>query len=554
MTSIFAPQKGAISESELRGPQAWLLDTGGMGMSTQAGVRVSEDNVIALSAVFASARALAEDVGGLPLKVYRRLPNGGKESAARDTKYPTPDGREVNLYRLVHDEPNAEMDDLALRSLLIWWALLWGNAFAEVQRDGGGRPVAVQPVHPQRVRVIRDDQDRLLYRVRNKPGEKEGEVQPRNMIHLHGMSDDGVVGYMMAKVAKEAFGIYMAAERYTGSFFGRGATLAGILTFPQAFKTQESLEEYRRKFNEKYAGASNAHQWMLADSDAKVTLTGADPEKSQLVESLKFRIEDVARWFRVPPVIIGHNTGTPYANIEPLGQFYTKFGMRPWALRIEKEFGRKLTDDPDVFVEHVIDALMWADAKTRAEFHNAAIRGGWRNPNEVRDIENLNPIPGGDKYRVEQNLSLLDDDGMPVQVNEPAAPAAPQEGKPGAMDIETIKATTMPVFVDAAERMIDREVKAIAGRKAVTSEWLDKFCDGHRAAVSQAFAAPVATLARLAGADGKGIADRYADAHVGESRRRLASGDDMSKWLAERPAWIARHLTDEVCNETTEHS
>ena len=574
MTTIFAPRVGAISESELRGAEAWLLDTGDVGAMSTAGVRVSETNVITLSGVFAAARAVAEDVACLPLKAYRRLEPKGKEVASGEPKYPNAEGRPINLHNLVHEVPNVDMTDLEFRSLMIWWAQIWGNAYAEIERDTAGRPIAMIPRHPHTVRVDRDETDRLFYRLKRQVAEPEVDIPKRDMVHVKGISDDGLTGLMIAKVGRDAFGIYLAAERYSGRFFGRGAMLGGVVSFPDKgkFTTKEAMQQYREDFNRIYGNAGEGHQWMITDDGADVKVTGAKPEEAQLSDTVKFRLEDVARWFRVPPVIIGHNTSTPYTNVESLGMFYTKFAMGPWAKRVQKELTRKLVPvgRDDLFVEHVIDALMWADSKVRAEFHNIGIRGGWKTPNEARDQENMNPYEGGDRFRVEQNLAVLDEDGNPVPANDnqpendpepdPGDAAGQEDGEEGQTavtgvgganrrGIEAYKALMMPVFVDAAERMIAREAKAIMGRKTVTPQWLAKFYRGHHAEVAAAFRPAINTLASLVSSDASGIADRYADAHVGESGRRLETGEDPESWIAERPAWIAKHLTDEVCNE-----
>ncbi len=548
----------AISESELRGEAAWLADVGDIGMSTSSGEKISPANVITLSAVFASARNIAEDVARLPLKAYRRVDKGGKVSAADDPRSAAPDGRMVNLYSLVHDKPSVELTNLRHRSLLVWWALLRGNAYAEIVMNNGV-PVDLPPTHPDRVRVMRDSDNRLFYRVRNKLGEKETDIPARNMIHIRGISDDGVMGHIIPLVGKDSFGVYMAAERFTGSFFGNGATLAGVLTFENDFKTQASREAYINAFNAKYAGAHNANKWMLADFGAKVEQLTANPKNSQLIETLGFRIEDVARWFRIPPVKIGHNTNTPYTNVESLGRDYHMDGIMPWTIRIEEEYNDKLVpvNDTDLFVEHVVEALMWADTKTRTEVHNMRITGGWESRNEARAIENKNPIPGGDQFVMMQNMAIVDDDGKPEPVNTPTPPTPPDAPAPpgtsggGGKDSEAIKASSMPIFVDAAERVIDREAKALAGKKKWTFENLDEFYRGHHRHVVTAFTPVLVTMGKLVGSDVTGMAERYADMHVGESRRRLAADEDPSGWMIDRPAWIARHLTDlVVCNES----
>lgn len=552
MTSLVSrPEKSAITQAEMaRDPLAWLGETGGNLYRTSAGVNVTENNAIALSAVFASARAIAEDVACMPLKTYRRLPDGGKESASDEERwYSLEFDAEVNTYDLVHDAPNPEMSDMTFRSLLIWWAMLWGNGYAEIVRDDAGNPIAMWPVHPHLTEPKRDDGGRLYYQVRDREGKRPSrDIPARDMHHIHGMSDDGVVGLMMTKYAKESFGIYMAAEQHTGSFFGNGATLLGVITMDKAFGDEESRRKWLRGFNAAYTGARNAFKWGMIDGpNVKVQPIAADPEKSQLVETIKFRVEDVARWFRVPPVMIGHNTATPYSNVESLFRVYHATGLKPWALRIEKESTRKLLGGkPDLFAEHVVDSLMWADAKTRTEVHAMRIRSGMASPNEAREIENMNPYTGGDAFRVEQNLAVIDESGQPVQVNQPQAdqPATPSPTDGTA----AYKVAAMPMFVDAAERMIAREAKAFGAKRNPDAAWIDKFYEGHRGEVAAAFGPPIATLSRLAGTKADGLAERYADMHVGESRRRLQEGGDPQSWATDRPAWIARFLTDEVCN------
>ena len=328
---------GGISNAEAsRDPGAWLTESTSGGFSTNSGVNVGPDSAITLSAVFAAARAISEDVGCLPLKSYRQLPAGGKETTRDDERYYSPElDATVNIYDLVHDTPNEDMSDLDMRSLLVWWAALWGNAYAEIKRDFAARPTALYPIHPHLVEPRRDVNDRLYYKVRSSSGTMpDSIVAARDMVHIMGPSNDGVVGLMITKYAKEAFGVYMAAEQFTGSFFGAGATLAGVITFDHSFKDAEQRTAYRTEFNRIYQGARNANKWMLADGGAKVQTLSSNPRDSQMIETLQFRIEDVARWFRVPTVIIGHNTATPYSNVEALGQIYTKFGLKPWAKRI----------------------------------------------------------------------------------------------------------------------------------------------------------------------------------------------------------------------------
>lgn len=545
----------AISDSEMRGENAWLYDLGESSYQTSSGIRVTDDNFLSLSGVYAAARAISEDVAAMPLKVYRKLPQGGKEVASDEPKWLSePLGFNVNLHKLLHKCSNPYMTNITYRSLLVWWATLYGNGIAEIKYDDARRPIAFYPIHPHIVDVEYNQEVGVWYDIReDRFGGKRRRLYSEDVIHIKGPSNDGIVGDLINKRAAEAYGIYLAAERTSASFFGRGATLAGLISFEQSFKTKEARQAYREEFNRQYTGASNAGRWMITDGNAKVQPFSVDPERAQMLDSIRFRIEDVARWFRVPPVILGHNTSTPYANIQPLGQFYYNFGLKPWAIRIEQEHDRKLIYDDDMFVEHVVDSLMWADPKTRTEVHAMRIRSGLATPNEAREVENMNPYEGGDRFRVEQNLALLNEDGEPEQANTPTESTAPNDSQDAEDSIgstEETQAAMMPVFVDAAERLIRREARAYQSKKNPTPDWLDSFYVGHREAVVESIR-PAATMAKkLLGSktDINRLLSRYADMHVLESRRRLSEGEDPAAWIIDRPAWIARHLTDEVSN------
>ena len=550
LTSIIKPSPNAMTDAEMRrDASAWMYDTTSGGTQTTSGTVVNQDTMLTLSAVYAAARAISEDVAAMPLKVFRRLDGGGKEVADADPTWHSPQlVRSVNLHTLVHRHSSADMTNLAYRSLLIWWATLYGNGYAQINRDAAGNPTAFTPIHPHLVTVKHDKVVGVWYDIReDRVGGVRRELFPEDVLHIKGPSDNGIVGDMIDKRAAESFGVYLAAEKHTGAFFGRGATLAGLISFDQQFKTKESRQVYRDEFNRHYSGSANAGKWMIADNGAKLTPFSVDPEKSQLLDTLKFRIEDVARWFRVPPVIIGHNTSTPYANIQPLGQFYYNFGLKPWAIRVEQEYDRKLVRDDAFFIEHVVDSLMWADPKTRTEVHAMRIRSGMETPNEARSVENLNPYEGGDKFRVEQNLAVIDDEGNPVRANEPSA-AATAIPTGNDVDAGAVRVAMMPVFVDAAERMISRESKAYKAKRHPDDTWLDAFYIGHRSAIVSMMRPHIAATAKLIGSssDQSEILERYADLHVAESRRRLRDGENPEEWLKARPAWIAKFLTDEV--------
>lgn len=550
LTRLFGSStRGGVSTAEAnRDVGQWLYEGGSSSVHTSSGQTITAKSALTLSAVYAAARAISEDVACMPLKAYRKLPEGGKSEAGDDAKWQSEYLQaDVNLYTLVHHRANKEMTNVTLRTLLVWWASLYGSAYMQILRDGSGRPIGFEPIHPHRVRAYRDSEVGVFYEVRDPTGQTDKfYLFPVDVIKIVGPSDDGIVGNITTEYAAESFGIYMAAERHTGAFFGRGATLAGVIAFENKFDSQEALRAYKEAFNRKYAGAANAGQWMVADQGAKVTPFTVDPQKAQLLDTLRFQIEDVARWFRVPPVIIGHNTSTPYANIEPLGRFYHNFGLKPWAIRIEQELDRKLAgSSDDLFFEHVVDSLMWADAKSRSETHAIRIRSGIASPNEARNVENMNPYPGGEKFRIEQNLATMDEMGNAVQVNAPAASGPLPDRN------EAIKRDVMPMMCDVTDRIIAREVNALTGKKTPSGDWIDKFYAGHRPAIVTALHGPLTTLARLAGNHALVVDDlsaSFADRHIAASMSLIESDSDPSSWRVDRPAAMALELVEAVCS------
>ncbi|MCR4333084.1 MAG: phage portal protein, partial [Sulfuricaulis sp.] len=353
----------------------------------------------------------------------------------------------------------------------------------------------------------------------------------------------------------ETMGLAMAAKKFTAAFFRNGTSQRGIITTPNKLSA-ESLSAYREQINKIYGGAENAHGWMAFDNGATVSSMDVDPNKAQLIQTMLFAVEDVARFFRVPPHKIQHLARATFSNIEHQAIEYVGDTILPWLVKFEQEYTRKLfsvKEQETLFVEHNLDMLLRADIKTRYESHAIAILNGIMSRNEVRAKENMNAYKGGDLFLVQQNVAIVNDEGGIEPTNKPTEPAGqgappvmpPEEKENGATAMDMLKVHMMPVFVDAAERMIAREVKAIQTKKNVTGEWIEKFYAGHEPEVAAAFRAPIASLSRAAGVEPGTMAERYAERHCENSKADLI---DIDKWMGERPAEIARQLTDEVCH------
>lgn len=548
MRSILSPS--AISPAEARRDVgAWIDEGMSVGRETTSGVNVSEHNMVTLSAVFAAVRAIAEDVAKLPFKLYERGDTRG--AALPRGKF---EAREHEVWPLVTRRPNPAMTPFDFRQALVASAIMWHGGFAEIVRNDRGLPVEMWPVHPSLVTVHLDDSGMVFYKIhRDSRHQPEGarDIDRENMLHLKGFGDNGLVGWMIARVAGDSIGIYKAAETFTAKFFANGTAPGGVVSFEGNVK-QDTLDDYQKRLHQKQGGVMNAFKILMFGGGAKFFPTTLDAEKAQLTETLQFRVEDIARWFRIPPHKIQHLLRSTFSNIESQSLEYVVDTLMPWLVRSEQEHSAKLLmeDERDLFFEHSINGLLRGDMASRAEFYNAGIRGGWLTRNEVRDAENRNPYEGGDQFLVEQNVAIVDENGEP----QPASGGEPQpaESTDGGNQ-QPNTAAWMPVFVDAAERMIAREVKAINGKGTVTEEWMEKFYSKHEGEVAAALQPCIRSLCMAMGWDEpQNVADRYAAMHVAESKRMLSVAEDraaeLRRWQNERPGRMACNLIDEVCD------
>ena len=278
-----------------------------LGNST-SGQRVNERTAMQLTTVYACVRILSEAIASLPLHLYRYTENGGKEKA---TDHP--------LYFLLHDEPNAEMTSFAFRETLMTHLLLWGNAYAQIIRNGKSEIVGLYPLIPDRMTVDRDENKKLYYEYRvsqdDAPINKKSTVklEPYEVLHIPGLGFDGLVGYSPIALAKNAIGMAIACEEFGAKFFANGAQPIGVLEYPGVLNNPEKLRESWQAI---YGGSNNAHKTAILEEGAKYTPISISPEQAQFLETRKFQINEIARIFRVPPHMVGDLEKSSFSNIE----------------------------------------------------------------------------------------------------------------------------------------------------------------------------------------------------------------------------------------------
>ncbi|MGN0650738.1 MAG: phage portal protein [Oscillospiraceae bacterium] len=375
-----------------------------------AGKNVTERSAMQMTAVYSCVRVLSEAVAGLPLHLYKYTQNGGKE---KSINHP--------LYFLLHDEPNPEMTSFVFRETLMTHLLLWGNAYAQIIRNGKGEVVALYPLMPNKMTVDRDENGRLFYKyyrgndeaIRNK--EHEVILSPHDVLHIPGLGFDGLVGYSPIAMAKNAIGLAIATEEYGAKFFANGAAPSGVLEHPGTLKNPDKVRE---SWNATFGGSHNANKVAVLEEGMKYSPISISPEQAQFLETRKFQINEIARIFRVPPHMVGDLEKSSFSNIEQQSLEFVKYTLEPWLVRWEQSMVRSLlnpSEKKDYFIKFNVDGLMRGDYASRMSGYATARQNGWMSANDIRELENLDRIPaedGGDLYLINGNMTKLADAGI----------------------------------------------------------------------------------------------------------------------------------------------
>lgn len=375
-----------------------------MGGSSSGKV-VTERSAMQMTAVYACVRILSEAIAGLPLHMYRYKEDGGKEKAL-----------DHPLYLLLHDEPNPEMSSFVFRETLMTHLLLWGNAYAQIIRNGKGEVVALYPLMPNKMTVSRDEAGQLYYTYQKSQEElPKGNnytviLHPSDVLHIPGLGFDGLVGYSPIAMAKNAIGLAIATEEYGSKFFANGAAPSGVLEHPGTIKDPQRVRE---SWMSQFGGSANSNKIAVLEEGLKYTPISISPEQAQFLETRKFQINEIARIFRVPPHMVGDLEKSSFSNIEQQSLEFVKYTLDPWVVRWEQSIQRTLLTQDEkktYFVKFNVEGLLRGDYQSRMSGYATARQNGWMSANDIRELENLDRIPaedGGDLYLVNGNMLPL---------------------------------------------------------------------------------------------------------------------------------------------------
>ncbi|WP_245589230.1 phage portal protein [Chitinimonas koreensis] len=389
------------------GGGGWVSSLVGGGGRSASGTFVTPESALALTAVQSCVTLLAESVAQLPCELYRREGVDGRRKA---TDHP--------VYDLVRNAPNPWQTAFQFREMAQGQLGLRGNAISLIERSPDGTPTALYPCQSDRVTVYVGP-DRLPY-YELVPG--EGLVPQRMVHHVTWFSLNGYTGISPIGLHRDALGLALATEGHASSVFANGTNLSGVIERSKeagAIKDQAVVDQLLKDWQSRYAGQGNTAKVALLQEGMSYRQLSMSNEDAQLILSRKFSVTDIARMYKVPPHMIGDLDRATFSNIEHQGIQYVIYTLLPWLKRHEQAMNRDLLsagERADYYVEFNVGGLLRGDQKSRFEAYALGRQWGWLSVNDIRRLENLPPVAGGDTYL--QPLNMVDANGKPVRPSD----------------------------------------------------------------------------------------------------------------------------------------
>jgi len=384
-----------------------------------AGVRVTPDSALMCSTVLACVRLIAENVAAIPLHIYRRLPQGGKDRA-----------RELPLYKILNQQPNGWQTSFEFREMLTAHCLCYGNSFAEIRAGLKGAVSELWPLHPSRMKCVQMEDGSLCYYYREQNGQ-ETRYRQDQIFHLRWLSSDGVNGMMPVTLSKDAIALAQALETHGGAYFGNACRLSGLMESDNPITT-ETAERLREQFERMHRGPDRAHRTAVLPQGVHWKDVQASNEASQFLETRQYQVIEICRAYRVDPSYVQDKTKVGYASQEQAAIDLVQQTLLPWFRRWESAITRDLVADDDTyFAEFDTRGLLRGDLAAQGSWLQTMLATGIYSVNECREVLNMNPIgPEGDQRYMQMNLTTMQgiaaeaagNAGEPV----PAADTAPQ--------------------------------------------------------------------------------------------------------------------------------
>ena len=532
----------------------------GAGRATASGVRVTADTALNYSAVWAAVAMITGTVAKLPVKVYQRRSDGaGKDEV-----------RQHRAWELLQSRPHREMSAFSFREALQGHLLLRGNGYALIQEDGGGIE-SLCPLNPDHMTLVRDPDGNPWWRWHHDG--KDDYLPWERVLAIPGMSGDGLHGWSVVKHAREGIALGLAAEEFGNRFFGNGSRPSGFLSHPAAL-SDEAAKNLKSQWQSAQGGLENAHRVAVLEEGITWQAMGMTAEDSQFLETRKFQITEVARWFNLPPHKLRDLERATFTNVEEQNLEYMEDTIDPWLVRWEQALKYYMLTPRDrangLFIEFVRSAQLRASTEKRGAYYRERFNVGSITPNQIRALENENPLEGGDTAYVGLNMVPLDQ-AFSLSVDERAkllqaeagveTRGSPQEFRSPGQRIRLVGAFRRLLGRDA-ERLVNGEIRDLrraikrTGDRSSFLDWLEdyyfgsfvEFASGIMAPVFNSYGSAMADTAAAEinldalpldpGAYSRDFADAYAVRHAAGSRKQLVAlireGDEYAEQVETR--------------------
>lgn len=440
---------------------------------SHAGVKVDESTALNYSAVFNAITIYANIIGFLPLDLIQEKKSGTKTKV-----------KDHSAAQVLTDAANDYMPGSMLRNTLGAHHFGWGNCYAEIRTTGSylWEVDELWPIPPNAVRVTLSDSGRMQYHVRSGLGERI--IGREKMLHIPGMAFDGLKGYSIISKAAESIGLGLATQEFGANYFGQGTHPGVVVTHPTVL-SEQAHENLKKDLTQKYSGLGKSHRLMLLEEGMSIEKIGIPPGDSQFLETRQFQIPEIARWFNLPPHKLKDLTRATFSNIEHSAIETVVESYVPVLTRFEDYYNFQLLTKSDkkkgLYFKHNVNGLLRGDTKSRGAFYKDQFFVGAITPNEIRRLEDKNPVPGGDRTYIPVNMQPSNQVDNPEPGTVRAIPNGSTMETRSALNIvrgrDKIIKRFYPLLRDAAQRVVNKETLAIkfAAKKHLSKRSFDDF-------------------------------------------------------------------------------
>jgi HK97 family phage portal protein len=521
--------------TSLSDPANWLFHAFG-AQPTTSNITVTERNATQITAFWSAVNTISDTLGEMPLRLIQNKDDGTQEIVRGHP----------SLQRLKFS-PNPMMSAIVFKSTVQAHVLTWGNGYVWIKRNAMQEVNELWPLLPQDTTPVVKKDGTLVFKSRirfdNKTLSPQLELPSDQVIHVPALSRNGVQGMSIIAEQREMLGHALGTQQFGSRFFANGAHAGGLVSFPGKLTDPEKV----RTQIEKKTSNENAHRLLVLDGDAKYQQFTVPPDDAQFLQTREFSVDEVGRMFRLPLHFLNKMGQATFNNLEMMGTHFVQFTMMPWIIRWEQELTRKLLSKEEIANGFVfkfnVSSLIRGDIKTRSEVHAKGIQNGWVTRNEVRALEDMNPLDGLDDPLVPLNLKVVgaDDDTETDTDDDTGTDDDGDNGNAGDDDTQT--ASMFVLAKAAAERIANKEaiqlrrIFAKAPDDAKLAEQLESFYNSHREMVKS----------NLAFTDEQ--AEQYCIDHgleIFDARATDQFEDVLIRWQTEGAAEIATKILEKV--------